>query len=330
MFKYIMIIILILIVVGIYLIFWTPYPFVWLLRSKKEEQKEKAPQNIEDIKEGVHILPNLPYPSKYPQATYDLYLPKNKSIKHLIVWVHGGSFIAGTSQGVRNFAPMLANQGYGVCAINYAYAPQYSFPTQIIQLDEFLSYIQQKLKLDNIIINDVVLGGDSAGANIVASYASMYQNEDLIQKVKIQLHNSLSINGLLLFCGPYDLCEDFQKDQFKQFRLFMKYIGWSYLGHKYWWRREEKRWASPLHHVHDCFPPTYICDGKKFSFLWQGQKLADAIKEKGIFVKTRFYEDMSHEFQFEYRQFPVEAMQVYEDTLIFLKHILKEEDENVK
>lgn len=69
MFKYIMIIILILIVVGIYFVFWTPYPFVWLLRSKKEEQKEKGPQNIEDIKEGVHILPNLPYPSKYPQAT---------------------------------------------------------------------------------------------------------------------------------------------------------------------------------------------------------------------------------------------------------------------
>lgn len=95
MFKYI---ILIIIIIILYIVFWTPYPFVWLLRSKKEVEREKGPNNIEEIKEGIHILPNLPYPSKYPQATYDLYLPKNQPIKHMIVWVHGGSFISGDSR----------------------------------------------------------------------------------------------------------------------------------------------------------------------------------------------------------------------------------------
>lgn len=327
MFKYIIILI---IVVIVYILFWTPYPFVWLLRSKHEEEKEKGPHNIEEIKEGVHILPNLPYPSAYPQATYDLYLPKNQTMKHMIVWVHGGSFISGTSRGMRNFAPMLASQGYGVCAMNYAYAPRFHFPVQIKQVDELLCHIQDQLKQDNILIEDFILGGDSAGANIAASYASMYQNDKLLSKVKITLNNTLPIKGLLLFCGPYDMCEDFQKEEFKQFRLFMKYIGWSYLGHKYWWKRDERQWASPLHHIHDRFPPAYICDGKKFSFMWQGQKLAKVLQEKGKYVESRFYEHMSHEFQFDYQKNQEEAMLVYEDTLHFLKQILEKEDQNVE
>ena len=44
MFKYI---ILIIIIIILYIVFWTPYPFVWLLRSKKEVEREKGPHNIE-------------------------------------------------------------------------------------------------------------------------------------------------------------------------------------------------------------------------------------------------------------------------------------------
>ena len=322
MLKYI---ILIIIIIILYIVFWTPYPFVWLLRSKKEVEREKGPNNIEEIKEEIHILPNLPYPSKYPQATYDLYLPKNQPIKHMIVWVHGGSFISGDSRGMRNFAPMLASQGYGVCAMNYAYAPRCHFPSQVKQVDEMLCHIQNDLKKDNIMIEDFILGGDSAGANIAATYASMYQNETLALKANVNLLNSLPIKGLLLFCGPYDLSEDFQKEEFKQFRLFMKYIGWSYLGHKNWWKRDERFYSSPLHNIHKHFPPAYICDGKKFSFMWQGQKLVQALKQQEIYVESRFYEHMSHEFQFDYQKNEQEALQVYEDTLHFLKHILEKE-----
>lgn len=316
-----------LIIILLYIAFLTPYPFVWLLKSKKEEMRDKSPENIEVIKEGISVVTNLSYPSKYPQATYDLYVPKNSPIKTLIVWVHGGSFIAGTSIGMRNFGPLLASNGYVVCAMNYAYAPRFSFPTQIRQVDEMLCHICKKYHQEEITIENIILGGDSAGANIVASYASMYKNETLASKAKVTLYNTTPIKGLLLFCGPYNFCEDFTKEEFKEFRVFMKYIGWSYLGHKNWWRRQEKDLASPLLNVHPQFVPAYICDGKKFSFMWQGKKLAEAMQSYGIYTKTRFYPEMSHEFQFEYKKHPKEAMQVYYDSLEFLQEVLKEEAE---
>ena len=136
----------------VYIFVLTPYPFVWLLRFKKEEQTEKGPKNINEIKTGLIIKTNLPYPSAYPQSTFDFYYDPLTPVRHVIVWVHGGSFISGTSAGMKNFGPMLAKQGYAVCAMNYAYAPRYSFPVQIRQVDEMLCYAKTFM-LENYQIN---------------------------------------------------------------------------------------------------------------------------------------------------------------------------------
>lgn len=323
MLKYVILIILLIV---IYICFLTPYPFVWLLKSKKEEITNKSPKNIEDILKKTISIKNLPYDSKYPQATFDLYLPQDKKVKTMIVWVHGGSFISGSSIGMRNFGPMLASRGYCVCAMNYAYAPRYSFPIQIRQVDEMIEYGKNYLKQEHLVgIKDVVLGGDSAGANIAASYSTMYKNDILAKKAKVELKNQLSLKGLLLFCGPYDFSEDLNKEEFKHMIKFFKYIGWSYLGHKSWIKRNEKILASPLINIHANFPPAYICDGKKYSFMWQGKKLASIMEQQGIYVKTRFYEDMVHEFQFDFVKNPSEAMQVFNDSIEFLEVIIGKE-----
>ena len=313
------IIIITILLLLIYILVFTPYPFVWLLRSKKEEQTNKEPENINEIKAGLIIKTNLPYPSVYPQSTFDFYYDPHQPVQHVIIWVHGGSFISGTSAGMKNFGPMLAKQGYAVCAMNYAYAPRYSFPVQIRQVDEMLCYARTFM-LENyqIDLKGVFLGGDSAGANIVASYATMYANHSLASQSHIQLHNALPIQGLLLFCGPYDFTEDLQRDEFKQLKTFLKYIGWSYLGHKSWMKRSEKVLASPLMNINDHFPPAYICDGKKFSFMWQGKKLVKTLEEKGIDVESRFYEDLPHEFQFHFVKYPEESMQVFKESVAFL------------
>ena len=60
--------------------------------------------------------------------------------------------------------------------------------------------------------------------------------------------------------------------------------------------------------------------------MWQGKRFYEALQKHGIEVKTRFYEHMSHEFQFEYKKYKSEAMQVYQDSLEFLDSILKKEE----
>lgn len=302
-----------------YLLLATPYPFVWLLRSKKEEPREKGPEDIAAIKQRTLSEKGLRYPSRYPKATYDCYEP-TKEIRHVLVWLHGGSFIAGSSDGLRNVGPMLADQGILVYAINYAHAPEYAFPTQLIQLDEFLTYLAKDLLVKKKLnVDAVLLGGDSAGANMVSSYATMWANESLAREANLTLHSPFSIKGLLLFCGPYDLSEDMGQASFQKFQKYFNYIGWSYLGKKNWYERKEKLLASPLQQLNEHFPPAYICDGKHFSFLWQGKRLVQELKQRNIFVMSRFYEDMNHEFQFDFVKNKEEAGQVFQDTLAFLK-----------
>lgn len=304
----------------LYLLFLTPYPFVWLAKRQKEEHREKGPEGIEELRSRTQIEEDVRYPSKYPNATFDYYQAKQIEPKRILVWVHGGSFIAGTSKGAKNFAVQIAQKGTIVCAINYAYAPKHAFPTQIQQVEEFLSYLPEYIARHTSTSElPIFLGGDSAGANIAALYACLHGNKVLQKQLQVQLQETRKLAGCLLFCGPYDFAEDVNRPEFKSFAKFFHYIGWSYLGHRNWMIREEKYNASPYHQITKQMPPLYIVDGKKYSFLWQGKALAKKAEELGIPVQTRFYESQSHEFQFDYQKNKEEANTVLQESIAFLE-----------
>lgn len=320
---WIVIFIIFIAVIG-YVLLWTPYPFVWLLRHQKEDHHNKAPDTIDEIRKDVIIQKSFVYPSNYPNNTYDLYVPKEKQATHVLIWIHGGAFIAGTSEGTRNYAIQLAHQGIIVVAMNYAYAPRYPFPVQIKQVDELLVHLENMRKLPSNI--PYVIGGDSAGANIAANFTNLLIQEALRKETQIELHCTKRIQGQLLFCGPYDFCEDVHQEQFQSFRKFFNYIGWSYLGSKHWETSLKRKLASPLHFLSEHHPAMYIVDGKKYSFLWQGKKLAEKGKQLGISVKSDFFEECPHEFQFDYQKYPTQANTVLRHSLAFLSTIKQDKN----
>lgn len=304
------------------LLLFTPYPFVWLLRSHKEEPREKGRADQASIEQGLTIKKGLPYTSKYPKATFDLYYDKEAPLNRVLVWVHGGSFISGSSIGTKNFGPMMAKQGTIFCAINYTLAPRHHFPIQLLQIDEFLTGLATYLQQEGLAMPPhLYLGGDSAGANLAASYVTMRTTDGLASASRVTLHAQQNIDGVLLYCGPYDFCEDFHTPQLKAFRRMFSYLGWAYLGKRSWQKHQEKTLASPYHQVSEKFCATYLCDGKKYSFLWQGKKLEEKLTALQVPVVSRFYEEMPHEFQFDYVKYPKEAMQVFDDSIAFMETI---------
>lgn len=80
----------------------------------------KNVENYKEIKNNVTIYKDIVYPSENEKNTYDIYLPKdvNENLP-TIVWVHGGAFVAGTKEGIENYAIMLANEGYAVVGMDY-------------------------------------------------------------------------------------------------------------------------------------------------------------------------------------------------------------------
>ena len=99
----------------------SPQPAVWLLRNQFGDEVEiQNVGNYDEIKKNVTVHKDLVYPSEDGRNTYDIYLPKRVD-KDLptVVWVHGGAFVAGTKDGIENYAVMLANEGYAVVGMDY-------------------------------------------------------------------------------------------------------------------------------------------------------------------------------------------------------------------
>ena len=57
-------------------------------------------------------------------------------------------------------------QGYVVVNVNYALAPNYKYPTPLIQFDDAIQFIKHNKDRFPIDLDQVVIGGDSAGAQL--------------------------------------------------------------------------------------------------------------------------------------------------------------------
>lgn len=92
---------------------------------------------------------------------------------HVLVWYHGGGFGLPANRGYfKFFSRLLAdaqknNKSLAVFCLGYTLAPHAQYPTQLRQAVECLRHVLQDRKPDT-----VLLGGDSAGGNLVGGVLS--------------------------------------------------------------------------------------------------------------------------------------------------------------
>ena len=76
----------------------------------------------------------------------------------------------------------IVKSGYILVNANYALAPKYRFPVQILQIDELFKYLLTHDEELNIDMNHVCLAGSSAGAIMTEIYATCVCNQDYAQR----------------------------------------------------------------------------------------------------------------------------------------------------
>ncbi len=83
--------------------------------------------------------------------------------RNLIIWLHGGAFVLGSSQSYLPFAARLARaSGARICLPDYRLAPDHVFPAALDDVTAALEWAEtQGYSMDR-----VAIGGDSAGANL--------------------------------------------------------------------------------------------------------------------------------------------------------------------
>ena len=66
------------------------------------------------IKDDVQIRSNISYESN----VYDEYSHKYNPSNNIIVWIHGGAFVAGDKEDIKEYATELAYEGFTVINMN--------------------------------------------------------------------------------------------------------------------------------------------------------------------------------------------------------------------
>lgn len=124
-------------------------------RARFEAQMALIPLP-EDISENeVTIAPHL--------SGRIISLPGSDPAK-MILWAHGGAFILGSSVSYRDFAVRLARaSGVAVLLPDYRLAPENRFPVARDDVEATLAWLEARGHAPG----SIVIGGDSAGANLV-------------------------------------------------------------------------------------------------------------------------------------------------------------------
>ncbi|KHE67039.1 alpha/beta hydrolase, partial [Halobacillus sp. BBL2006] len=139
-----------------------------LLRYFSNQSKKTPMLSMEPVSAKKDIM----IETSVKQTMISCYYPLQADTKRFPVYMnlHGGAFIMNSKEMDDPYCRYLANQtGCVVINVDYAKAPEYSFPKPIEQSYEILHWIKENADELNIDPEKITVGGQSSGANIMAA-----------------------------------------------------------------------------------------------------------------------------------------------------------------
>ncbi len=128
---------------------------------------------------------------------YILKTPKQITKKTLTVYIHGGSFKHSSASSHNFVGDTFTKEGFINVNICYRKVPDFIYPAAIEDTFEGLAHSISELEKRNIVIEDIIISGSSAGAYLGAMICF---NKDLQKKYKLDKYNFkgfCSLSGLI-------------------------------------------------------------------------------------------------------------------------------------
>lgn len=306
----------------------SPEPFVRWLRRQPDPGPPVPPPELAECERAVDVLPDVPYPSQYRSNALDIYYPKDaRSPRPTIVWIHGGSFVAGDKAGTAYWCTLMASKGYAVVSMNYETAPEARYPAPVVQMTEVCEHLSSLAELCPALdARRLIIGGDSAGAQIASQFLALQTNPELARLAGIrQSVPPSALQAALLYCGPYDI-KRLAEAKGTIGRFFMNQLGWAYIGERKWMQSAKARQASTVDHITARYPPVFVTDGNTGSFESHGRELEARLRSANVKVASLFFPPsegvVHHEYQFKLDT--PQARTCLDMTLAFLDECLNQ------
>ena len=209
----------------------------------------------------------------------DVYRPEDKEGRlPVLISVHGGGYCYGDKELYRHYTAQFCHYGFAVINFNYTLAPHMVFPSPVVETNEVCRWLCENADEYGLDKENVVMIGDSAGAQIASQYATVYSNPEYAGIMGINVPD-FKLKAVSLGCGIYS------------FNIRMG--GTQALERIYLTKKPEKfgEKLQVVKYITGNYPPTFIMSSPGDYLLSNLDPMYDLLKERGVKVEKHIYGD---------------------------------------
>ncbi len=245
---------------------------------------------------GVRARTNIKYGDTYPNSYLDIWYPTADIHvgRPTVIFIHGGGWFAGSKDlgdplaggnqaQAGDFIESLAKAGLNLVNLDYALAPAYQYPVQMIQLNEAIRFLREHSDEHGVDMTNVIIMGGSAGAHMTAQYGALLSDPAYAADVGIKpAIDPADVKGLVVFSAPLKV---------SGFGWRMNAISWAYLGTKDLENSKQAQQCDILSKINPRYPATYITDGNQAdTFPEHAKSMVRLLRENNVEHVFNFYE----------------------------------------
>lgn len=162
----------------------------------------------------VTFIEGVTYASRpSTELKVDLYLPESKTPTPLVVWIHGGGWLAGNRKSSPDLRQYYASRGIAMATIDYRLSHEAIFPAQIEDVKAAIRWLRGNDAQYNLDPNHVATWGSSAGAHLAALAATVddvaeVEGDDIYEITpSVEPDESGTVQAAIPWYPPTDLLE---------------------------------------------------------------------------------------------------------------------------
>ncbi len=169
---------------------------------------------IQDFKNnGQYVITEINYSKEYPNSYLDITYPDDNLEKKrpTLFYFHGGGFFGGSKtlgdplaeSDVTALLDDICAEGFNIVNIDYAFVPDYLFPTPLVQANLAFEYIMNHAEEYHLDMDNIVIMGSSAGAIMTSQLGSIITNPEYADLLDIEsVLNKNQVKALIIDDAP--------------------------------------------------------------------------------------------------------------------------------
>src|SRR5215472_12860355 len=146
----------------------------------------------------------------------DIAVPKGTGPFPVVVYLHGGGWVAGSPKTHRKLGMQFAEAGFLTINVDYRLAPEHQFPAGVDDCVFAIKWAGENAKRWNGDSSKIAVGGDSAGGNLTAASLTALATEN---------YEGAKPKAAVLIYGVYDFAATLARSNGTMDHIAKAYVG---------------------------------------------------------------------------------------------------------